>query len=254
MPARRRCIIAAVALHPGSPWPCWPMLAKVYSAAVIGVERLRGGGRGQHRPAANRSMVVVGLPDARRQRKSRDRVITAVANSGYRWPQRAHHHQPRPRRREKGGTELRPADCRGHGGRRGGSRPARHRGLRASIGELALTGAVRPRARQCWPSPCEVQKLGPAAALRAHWPTCARPHFVEGIDVYGVRIRLREVFEFLRGGPEAAPPLTPTRVDARSVLRPRTSGTKVDFSARSRASIDARRALESRRRWRAQRS
>lgn len=60
------------------------MLARIFSAAVIGVNAYEvevevntAGGK----PV----MVVVGLPDAA-VKESRDRVITAVANSGYRWP------------------------------------------------------------------------------------------------------------------------------------------------------------------------
>lgn len=60
------------------------MLAKVYSAAVLGVDAYEvevevntSGGK----PV----VVVVGLPDVA-VKESRDRVITAVANSGYRWP------------------------------------------------------------------------------------------------------------------------------------------------------------------------
>src|SRR5882757_5771292 len=60
------------------------MLAKIYSAAVYGVEAYEvevevNDGRGEV------AVVVVGLPDAA-VRESRDRVTTAIANSGYSWP------------------------------------------------------------------------------------------------------------------------------------------------------------------------
>ena len=59
------------------------MLAKIYSAAVYGVDAYEvevevNAGRGEV------AVVVVGLPDAA-VKESRDRVTTAVANSGYRW-------------------------------------------------------------------------------------------------------------------------------------------------------------------------
>src|SRR5476651_2230714 len=60
------------------------MLAKVYSAAVYGVDayeveiEVNAG-------AGNSAIIIVGLPDAA-VKESRDRVITAITNSGYYWP------------------------------------------------------------------------------------------------------------------------------------------------------------------------
>src|SRR6266853_2555121 len=61
------------------------MLAKVFSAAVFGgdaydleVEVSDNGGQTD-------AIVIVGLPDAA-VREARDRVKTAIANSGFRWP------------------------------------------------------------------------------------------------------------------------------------------------------------------------
>ena len=63
------------------------MLAKIYSAAVYGVDAYEveievtaAGG--------DPNIVIVGLPDAA-VRESRDRVTTAIANSGYAAPQTA---------------------------------------------------------------------------------------------------------------------------------------------------------------------
>ena len=60
------------------------MLAKIYSAAVYGVDAYEveievNEGRGEPK------IVIVGLPDAA-VKESRDRVTTAIMNSGYRWP------------------------------------------------------------------------------------------------------------------------------------------------------------------------
>src|SRR5204863_10126082 len=60
-----------------------PMLAKIYSAAVYGVDayeveiEVNAG-------AGDPKMVIVGLPDAA-VKESKDRVRTAIANSAYKW-------------------------------------------------------------------------------------------------------------------------------------------------------------------------
>jgi len=60
------------------------MLAKIYSAAVYGVDayeveiEVNGAGGDPH-------IIVVGLPDVA-VKESRDRVTTAISNSGYHWP------------------------------------------------------------------------------------------------------------------------------------------------------------------------
>ena len=117
------------------------MLAKIYSAAVYGVDAFEveievNGARGS--PV----IVVVGLPDAA-VKESKDRVTTAMANSGYRWP------------RGRTTINLAPADIKKEG-------PSFDLpialGMLAIVhgremprlsdcciaGELALTGAVRP--------------------------------------------------------------------------------------------------------------
>ena len=60
------------------------MLAKVYSAAVYGVDAYEVEIEVNAASGAP-AIVVVGLPDAA-VKESKDRVTTAVANSGYRWP------------------------------------------------------------------------------------------------------------------------------------------------------------------------
>ena len=60
------------------------MLTRVFSAAIQGVDAVEvevevNAGSGE--PV----MVVVGLPDTS-VKESRDRVTTAIANSGLRWP------------------------------------------------------------------------------------------------------------------------------------------------------------------------
>src|SRR6266513_5069102 len=117
------------------------MLAKIYSAAVYGVDAYEveievntGGGEV--------AVVIVGLPDAA-VKESKDRVKTAIANSGYKWS------------RKRTTINLAPADIKKEG-------PsfdlpialgmiAVAEGLNTSafdkfsfVGELALDGSVRP--------------------------------------------------------------------------------------------------------------
>ena len=117
------------------------MLARVFSAALQGVEAIQveievNAGSGD--PA----IVLVGLPDAA-VRESKDRVTTAIANSGFRWP------------RSRTTVNLAPADLKKEGPSfdlpiavgmiavtEGADMPRLARCLMA--GELALNGEVRP--------------------------------------------------------------------------------------------------------------
>jgi len=117
------------------------MLAKVYSAAVNGVNAYPievevNAGWGDTR------ILIVGLPDAA-VRESRDRVITALTNSGYRFPM------------GKTTINLAPADVKKEGpsfdlpiaiGMLAASDQCNAPDLDGylMVGELALTGAVRP--------------------------------------------------------------------------------------------------------------
>ncbi len=176
------------------------MLAKVYSAAVYGVDAYEVEIE-VNASTGNPVIVVVGLPDAA-VKESRDRVTTAVANSGYRWP--------------KGRTtiNLAPADVKKEG-------PsfdlpialamiAASEGIELTrfdqycfVGELALDGTIRS-AKGVLPMALEARRRGRQAIVvpEDNAPEAA---VVEGITTYGVR-NLRQAFEFLRGS-EA---LTPT--------------------------------------------
>lgn len=179
------------------------MLAKVFSAAVFGVDAFEveievNGGRGDP------MIVIVGLPDTA-VKESKDRVTTAIENSGYRWA------------RGRMTINLAPANVKKEGPSfdlpiaLGLIAVAQEIDLtKASdfcfVGELALTGAVRPVAGVL-PIAIEARKQGrrkvvvPAANAR-------EAAMVEGIEVFGVS-NLREVFEFLTGERE----LIPTRED-----------------------------------------
>lgn len=63
------------------------MFARVFSTAVVGVEAVSVEVEVNNSEGVDNksSIIVVGLPDAA-VRESRDRVTTAIRNSGLRWP------------------------------------------------------------------------------------------------------------------------------------------------------------------------
>jgi magnesium chelatase family protein len=180
-----------------------PMLAKIYSAAVYGVDayqvEIEVNGAG-----GDPAIVIVGLPDAA-VKESRDRVTTAIANSGYYWP------------RGRTTINLAPADIKKEG-------PsfdlpialgmiAVTEGIDSSpfedfsfVGELALNGSVRP-VKGVLPVALEARRRG-KRALFVPEANAREAAMVDKIDIYGVH-NLRETFQFLRG----EIPLLPTRGD-----------------------------------------
>jgi magnesium chelatase family protein len=179
------------------------VLARIYSAAVYGVDAYEveievnaAGGL----PA----IVIVGLPDTA-VKESRDRVTTAVSNSGYFWP------------RGRTTINLAPADIKKEG-------PsfdlpialgmiAAQQELEGDVfapfvfvGELALNGAVRP-VKGVLPVALEARRRGKRALLVPE-ANAREAAMVEGIEVYGAR-NLRETFQFVTGEKQ----LTPTPGD-----------------------------------------
>jgi magnesium chelatase family protein len=179
------------------------MLAKVFSAAVFGVDAFEieievNGGRGD--PV----IVIVGLPDTA-VKESKDRVTTAIDNSGYRWA------------RGRMTINLAPANVKKEGPSfdlpiaLGLIAVAQDIELRnctdfCFVGELALTGAVRPVAGVL-PIALEARRQGRRKVVVPE-ANAREAAMVEGIEVYGVR-NLRETFEFLTAERE----LTPQRED-----------------------------------------
>src|SRR5437763_4730174 len=175
------------------------MLAKIYSAAVYGVDayevEIEVNGAG-----GDPVIVIVGLPDAA-VKESRDRVTTAIANSGYYWP------------RGRTTINLAPADIKKEGPsfdlpialgliavaeELDGSSFEKF----SFVGELALDGAIRA-VKGVLPVALEARRQKKEAifvpAANAH-----EAAMVEGITVYGVQ-NLRETFQFIRGESEIAP-------------------------------------------------
>ncbi len=134
-------LFSAVVLCHASEFSRPPMLAKIYSAAVYGVDAYEveievNGARGDPK------IIIVGLPDAA-VKESRDRVTTAISNSGYFWP------------RGRTTINLAPADIKKEGP--SFDLPIALGMIAVSeeldgatfekfsfVGELALNGAVRP--------------------------------------------------------------------------------------------------------------
>lgn len=167
------------------------MITRVFSAAVVGVDATEveievNTGSGEP------SIIVVGLPDAA-VKESKDRVIAALSNSGYRWP------------RKRTTVNLAPADIRKQGpsfdlpialGMIATDREEELPRLArcAVAGELALTGEVRP-VKGALPLTLEARARGKKAVILP-MANVREAAVVEGIAVYGVR-NLREAHEFL---------------------------------------------------------
>ncbi|MEO8354024.1 MAG: YifB family Mg chelatase-like AAA ATPase [Chthoniobacteraceae bacterium] len=208
------------------------MLAKVYSAAVYGVDAFEveievNGGRG------DANIIIVGLPDVA-VREARDRVTTAIGNSGYRW---GHGRMT---------INLAPANVKKEGPSfdlpiaLGLIAVAQEIELRNTsefcfVGELGLNGVVRP-VKGVLPVTLEARKQGRKKVI-VPVANAREAAMVEGIEVYGVA-NLREAFEFLTG----EKPLLPTREDLGQFFA-HHQNFDVDFSE-VRGQHHVKRALE----------
>src|ERR1700681_319649 len=169
------------------------MLAKIYSAAVYGVDayeiEIEVNGAG-----GDPNSVIGGLPDAA-VKESRDRVTTAITNSAYHWP------------RGRTTVNLAPADIKKEG-------PSFDLPIALGmisvteaidttpfekfsfVGELALNGAVRP-VKGVLPVALEARRRGKQAIFVPE-ANAREAAMVDKIDIYGVQ-NLRQTFQFLRG-------------------------------------------------------
>ena len=208
------------------------MLAKVFSAAVYGVDAFEveievNGGRG------DANIIIVGLPDVA-VREARDRVTTAVGNSGYRWShgRTTINLAPANVKKEGPGFDLPIA--------LGMIAVAQEIELPNTdqfcfVGELGLTGAVRP-VKGVLPVAIEARRQGRTKVVVPE-ANAREAAMVDGIEVYGVR-NLRETFEFLTGERT----LTPTREDLAQFFA-QHQNYEVDF-ADVRGQHHVKRALE----------
>jgi magnesium chelatase family protein len=208
------------------------MLARVFSASVQGVEAFPvevevDSGFG------DTVVVIVGLPDAA-VKESRDRVSTAIVNSGYRAPL------------GRVTINLAPADIRKEGpsfdlpiavGTLAASEQAEPTKLDDYVlaGELALTGAVRP-IKGVLAIATHARALGKRGVLV---PTANAPEaaVVDGLEVIPIA-NLREAAQFLEGEID----ITPTRVDMEEIFAVRPE-VELDFSE-VKGQESVKRALE----------
>ena len=195
------------------------MITRVFSAAVVGIDATEieievNTGPGEP------SIIVVGLPDTA-VKESKDRVIAALSNSGYRWP------------RKRTTVNLAPADIKKQGPSFdlpiaiGMIATDREEDLprlsRCSVaGELALTGEVRP-IKGALPLTLEARARGRKAVILPI-AKVREASVVQGIEVYGVK-NLREAYEFLSKASELTPVVSDV-LDQRS----QEHSFEVDFS------------------------
>jgi magnesium chelatase family protein len=210
------------------------MLTRVFSAALHGVDAIEVQVEVNEGPGQPKS-VIVGLPDAA-VKESRDRVFTALANSGLR--------QPKGRLT----ISLAPADLRKEGPSfdlpialgiaalaRKDFFPADALEKCAVAGELALDGQIRP-IKGALSLALEAKRQGRPALLlpRANATEAA---MVEGLHVYGLD-SLSQAVSLLQG----ERPVAPIQLDRQAILRER-SAYAFDF-ADVRGQHHVRRALE----------
>jgi magnesium chelatase family protein len=208
------------------------VLAKVYSAAVYGVDAYEVEIEVNAASGAP-VIVVVGLPDVA-VKESKDRVTTAISNSGFHWP------------RGRTTINLAPADVKKEGPSFdlpialgmiavGAEIELQDVEKYCFVGELALTGQVRP-VKGVLPVALEARRQGRKAVI-VPAANAREAAMVEGIEVYGVQ-NLRETFEFLTGERQ----LTPVREDVSRFFE-RHRQYEVDFSE-VRGQHHAKRAIE----------
>ncbi len=177
------------------------MLAQVFSAAVFGVDayevEIEVNAATSVKPVDRR-----GRPAGCRRKRKQDRVTTAVANSGYRWP------------RGRTTVNLAPADVKKEGpsfdlpialGMIAAARRNRLPDLTdyCFVGELALDGAVRP-VQGVLPVAIEARARPARKPSSSPRPTPAKPPWSRASTSTACS-NLREAFEFLTGERTLAP-------------------------------------------------
>src|SRR3954464_10884511 len=208
------------------------MLARVFSSAVTGIEAYPvevevNDGFGEI------MIVILGLPDAA-VKESRDRVITAMSNSGFKFPM------------SRITINLAPADVKKEGpsfdlpiavGMLAATEQIETDQLEnfAMVGELALTGAVRP-VKGVLPMALRARQDGKVGFL-VPVENAAEAAVVKGLNVIPVQ-NLREATNFLEGSLS----LKPTKVDIEALFAERDED-ELDFSE-VKGQESVKRALE----------
>jgi magnesium chelatase family protein len=208
------------------------MLAKVVSSSLIGIDAILVDVEVDISPGLPQ-FATVGLPDGA-VKESKDRVKSALKNSGYEFPSR------------KITVNLAPADIRKEGaafdlpisiGILAATGVVKERKTRdyLLLGELSLDGSVKP-VRGCLSVAVAARRAG-FAGIVVPRENAREGAVVEGIEVVGVA-ELAEVVQFLNGERE----IPPCRVDLREIFR-ETAGHGDDFSE-VKGQDHAKRAIE----------
>ncbi len=206
-------------------------LFKTRSAAVYGIDAYLIDVEVDLYPSGSaRDFVMVGMPDTA-VRESRERIKSALMNSGFGYPNKAVtiNLAPANLRKEGAGFDLPMAL-----GILGAMGHVRGLDRHLLIGELSLDGAIRPVRGALSVAVCARQHgipnlIGPAE-------NASEAAVVEGVNVYGVR-HVAEVVALL-ARPEEFQPVRPCRASA-----PEESATAPDFLD-VRGQVTAKRALE----------
>ncbi len=209
------------------------MLTKVYSAALVGVDAVEVEIEVNLTKSDMGRVFIVGLPDTA-VKESKDRVFTAVSNSGYWRPRGTTTINLAPGDLKKEGPSFDLAIALGMVALREKLDPAVLEDY-CMVGELALTGAVRP-VTGVLPIALEARKRGKKALLVPR-ENVAEASVVDGLEVYGVS-DLREAFEHLHSGNG----IYPVKVDV-DALFSQTSSYDVDF-ADVKGQAHVKRAIE----------
>lgn len=210
------------------------MLTRVYSAALHGVDAIEVEIEVDERRSRNFQQVIVGLPDAA-VRESKDRVLTALANSKLNWPKGHTTINLAPANLKKEGPSFDLPIALGMAALMDDDFKDEAFEKCTIVGELALNGRVRP-VNGVLSLTLEAKRKGRKAILVPQ-ENAAEASVVEGIYVYGVPT-LNDAMALLKGEGN----IKPEKLD-REKFFGQHSSYEVDFSD-VKGQLHARRALE----------
>ncbi|HSU69051.1 MAG TPA: YifB family Mg chelatase-like AAA ATPase [Tepidisphaeraceae bacterium] len=206
-------------------------LFKTRSAAVYGIDaHLIDVEVDMFTSGSPRDSVIVGMPDTA-VRESRERIKSALSNSGFGYPNKTLtiNLAPANVRKEGAGFDLPVAM-----GILGAMGVVNGRDECLLIGELSLDGAIRPVRGALSVAVCALEKKIPKVIVPAE--NAAEAAVVEGVRVYGARSLAEAVAMLTR--PEEFQPVPPAGNGHRAALAP-----ALDFRD-VRGQTTAKRALE----------
>ena len=212
-------------------------LTCVFSGAVHGVNAVGVEVEVNAAESGNIDITLVGLPDAA-VRESVDRVVTAIRNSGLRWPNKPITINLAPADLRKEGPSFDLPIAVGMASLAQEQNGALKEGALekcAMAGELALDGRVRP-IKGILPLTLEAKRQG-RKAIFVPRENSVEASIVEGIYVYGID-SLRDAYGLLTGSSD----IKPERLDRDAFFRSKQS-YPIDFNE-VKGQAHAKRALE----------